>query len=221
MTGKRAGRVIATVASIAALASGCTKTQLQGDSSSYLIVNSLQGASVQSSSNSPKFSGVLQSDVCTVVDKTNPFCTYFDDLGQVDLSLALKDPGTGTSPTTPTTTNFITINRYHVDYIRADGRNTQGVDVPFSFDGAATFTVGTANTTAVITLVRVQAKQEAPLTGLALLDAQGHARQPSSSPISTIAQVTFYGTDQAGRSVSVMAQITITFADWADPPSGS
>jgi hypothetical protein len=35
--------------------------------------------------------------------------------------------------------------------------------------------------------------------------------------ISTIAQVVFYGADQAGRAVTAVAWITVTFADWGDP----
>jgi hypothetical protein len=35
--------------------------------------------------------------------------------------------------------------------------------------------------------------------------------------ISTIARVTFYGRDQAGREVSVTGQIGVNFSDWGDP----
>ena len=35
--------------------------------------------------------------------------------------------------------------------------------------------------------------------------------------IMTIADVTFYGRDQAGNDVSVTGSITVNFADWADP----
>ena len=214
MTGKRAGCVAATIIGVAAMASSCTKAQLQGDSSSYLIINNFQGASVQAAGGStPTFAGVLESDVCVHPKAPATGCGVFEDLGQATFQLALKNPGTTGAPTTPTTTNFVTLNRYHVDFVRADGRNTQGVDVPFSFDGAVTATVGDSVTSAVISLVRVQAKLEAPLAGLANLS--------STAAISTIARVTFYGTDQAGRDVSVVGQIGVNFADWADPPNAS
>ena len=35
--------------------------------------------------------------------------------------------------------------------------------------------------------------------------------------ISTLAEVTFYGTDQAGRDVVATANISVNFADWGDP----
>jgi hypothetical protein len=214
MTGKRAGGVAAMIVGVAAMASSCTKTQLQGDSSSYLIINNFQAASVHAAGgSSPTFSGVLDSDVCVHPKAPATGCGVFEDLGQATFQLALKDPGTAAAPNTPSTPNFVTLSRYHVDYIRADGRNTQGVDVPFSFDGAVTVTVGSSAASAVITLVRVQAKLEAPLAGLANLT--------STVAISTIARVTFYGTDQAGRDVSVVGQIGVNFADWADPLGSS
>ena len=41
--------------------------------------------------------------------------------------------------------NAITITQYHVEYVRSDGRNTPGVDVPYAFDSAVGATVtGTA-----------------------------------------------------------------------------
>jgi hypothetical protein len=114
-----------------------------------------------------------------------------------------------TSPLEPSPNNFITVNRYHVRYVRSDGRNTQGVDVPFEFDGASTVTVGSSGATLTLTLVRIQAKVEAPLSALT---GNGGAQV-----ISTIAEVTLYGTDQTGREVSVVATISVNFADWADP----
>ena len=148
------------------------------------------------------FGGTLASDVLTKG-------SIYADPAQVAFTLALKDPGSTNSPTGPTTTNFITVTRYRVDFVRSDGRNTPGVDVPYGFDGAATGSVTDEGGTLTFTLVRVQAKIEAPL--VALTGGGG------AGVISTIAQVTFYGADQAGRPVSVMGKISVNFADWADP----
>ncbi len=101
------------------------------------------------------------------------------------------------------------MNRYHVRYVRSDGRNTQGVDVPYQFDGAFTFTAPASGGSASFPIVRVQAKLEAPLMALRGLGG--------AVAISTIAEVTFYGRDQAGREVSAVATISVNFADWADP----
>jgi hypothetical protein len=97
-----------------------------------------------------------------------------------------------------------------VTYRRSDGRSTPGVDVPYAFDGAVTFTVQPGESQTVpFNLVRVQAKAEAPLSAL--------AGNGGAMVISTIADVTFYGRDQVGREVSVTGTIGVNFADWADP----
>jgi hypothetical protein len=41
--------------------------------------------------------------------------------------------------------------------------------------------------------------------------------QGGAFAISTIADVTFYGTDQTGNDVSVTGSISVNFADWGDP----
>src|SRR5262245_30341838 len=58
----------------------------------------------------------------------------FSDIGIATLGVIMKD----ITVVAPSTNNDVTINRYRVEYVRADGRNVPGVDVPYSFDGAAT-----------------------------------------------------------------------------------
>ena len=192
--------VIGTLFVLAAVvaAPACTKQQLAGQSSSYLILDSILAAR----GNEPdKDSGVLDSDVVTDG-------AVYADLGKVVFRLGLKDPGSSTSPTTPTSANYITVTRYHVRYIRSDGRNVQGVDVPWEFDGGMTATVTEGGANGVLTLVRMQAKLDSPLKAL--------ANMWGSVAITAIAEVTFYGKDQAGRAVSVSGAITVNFADFAD-----
>lgn len=199
----RRGTRIAAAILLAAASASCGDLQRQGQASSYLIVNALEGAR---GSDPTTFSGNLPSDVVTVV---NNVPTFFNDLGRVKLVLAMKDPGGVSSPTTPTTANFITVEQYHVHYIRADGHNTQGVDVPYDFDGGLTLTVGSGEVAGGFTIVRNIAKQEAPLKALAV----------NGVIISTVAEVTFYGHDQTGREVSATAKISIDFANYGDKTS--
>jgi hypothetical protein len=126
------------------------------------------------------------------------------------MRIALKNPGTITSPVAPTTLNEVTITRFRVNFVRSDGRNTQGVDVPWGFDGAMTVTIP-ANGTAsgVFDLVRHSMKSEPPLRNLI---AGGNARF-----ISTIAEITFFGHDQAGNEVTAVGTMSVNFGDWADP----
>jgi hypothetical protein len=78
--------------------------------------------------------------------------------------------------------------------------------VPFAFDGGVSVTIDSTGTVG-FTLVRVQAKQEAPLQALAF--------SGGANTITTIARVTFYGHDQNGREVSVTGNIEVSFSDWA------
>jgi len=172
----------------------------QGTASSFLAVETLEAAS---GAEPGEFSGDLASDVITVVDGTP---TAFADVARVNFVLMLKDPGTASIPNAPGPNNAITIDRYHVQFIRADGRNTPGVDVPYPFDGAFTLTVFN-RAEAAFTLVRVQAKREAPLSGIV----------NNGIRLSTIAEITFYGHDQTGREVITTGRIGVNFNNWGDP----
>ena len=180
---------------------GCGDLQRQGTGSSYLIISEFEGAS---GADPEEFGNPIASDVLTIVDDS---ATFFNDLGRATFTLGMKDPGGAASPTAPTTANFITITRYRVRYIRADGRNTPGVDVPYPFDAGLTATVGAGDTEVAFTIVRNTAKIEAPLATLV----------DSFLLIDTIAEVTFFGRDQTGREVQATGTILITFGNFGDP----
>lgn len=189
---------------LAAAVASCGDLTRQGTASSYLIVERIEAAS---GAEPEEFGGSLASDVITVTDEETGATTIFQDVARVEFSLGLKDPGGAANANAPTQNNFITINRYRVRYIRADGRNTPGVDVPYGFDGAMTMTVSTSGAEGSFTLVRAQAKAEAPLAALA----------NNFLIISTIAEVTFYGRDQTGREVEITGRIGVDFGNWGDP----
>jgi hypothetical protein len=172
----------------------------EGTASSYLVISELQAAS---GADPEEFSGDLESDVHTVVDGVG---TIYADPARVTLVLALKDPGAAGAPLAPTPNNAITIDRYRVRFLRSDGRNREGIDVPYGFDGAFTVTVF-SQAQASFTLVRAQAKAEAPLAGI----ANGFL------VLSTFAEITFYGHDQTGREVITTGRIGVHFANWGDP----
>jgi hypothetical protein len=198
-----AGLQALAVVGLAAAAASCGEAQRQDRASSFLIVNALEAAP---GSDPSTFSGTLPADVLTVVDNVP---TVFNDLGRVRLVLAMKDPGGAATPNAPTTANFITVTRYRVQYVRSDGRNTQGVDVPYAFDGAMTVTVGGSEVEGAFTIVRNIAKNEAPLRALVV----------NGLVISTIAEVTFYGHDQAGREVQATGHMSIDFGNFGDRAS--
>lgn len=190
---------------------GCTARQLEGESPAYLIIDKLEGAN---GATPDELSSSVPSDVITFVKKQVDgqevlVATRFEDPAVVTFRLGLKDPGIAGSPSVPTSANFITVNRYRVEYIRSDGRKTPGVDVPYDFDSGMSVTVNGSGGSANFSLVRIQAKFESPLQ--ALQDGG------PAVVISTIARITFYGYDQAGREVSVAGQLGVNFANWGDP----
>ncbi len=203
----------------------CTHGQLKGESSAYAVIDEVLAAS---GAQPTTFSGSLESDVMTYLRRTidgkaTLVPAALEDVVRVTMHLALKDPGTGDSPTTPSPANAITFTRYHVSYVRADGRNVPGIDVPFGFDGGMTLTISGTKASAIdLVIVRKQAKDEAPLKALApARDTSGRAiALPGGAiTISTIAQLTLFGGDQAGRPVAAQASISVNFADWDDPDS--
>ncbi len=207
---RNATRLIGLVAVIAASVS-CGDVVRQGSSPVYLVVDLLQGIRGATQLGTP--GNPLLSDVITNVTTPAPCApatpcpTIFNDLGTVTLRAPLKDTGSGASALAPTTNNEVTINRIHVEYIRADGRNTAGVDVPFGFDSAITGTIAAGGTlTLGFELVRSVAKQESPLVQL----------KQGSNIISAIARITFYGVDRVGNDIQTTGQIQVEFGNFGD-----
>jgi hypothetical protein len=196
---------------LSAAASGCGEFVRESRSPSQLVILSLQGAS---GAEPDELGSTVTSDVVTFVttpapcSETAPCATVYGDPGAVTLRLQLRDLGASGVGVTPSSLNEVTVNRYRVVYTRTDGRNTPGVDVPYPFDSAVTFTVpAEGSVTHGFDLVRNNAKREAPLAAL----------QNNVGLLSTIAEVTFYGRDQAGNDVAVSGQIGVTFGNFADP----
>jgi hypothetical protein len=202
-------KVVALVV-CAGFASACGEVARTGQSPVQVVVVSLQAAS---GATPEDLAGTLLSDVITNVTSpapcapTTPCPTVYDDPAEVVMSLALKDPGNSVTPSAPSALNQVTFTRYRVAYRRTDGRNTPGIDVPHPIDSALTFTVpSSGQASAGFEIVRHTAKKEAPLAALA------------SNPtiLATIADVTFYGRDQAGHEVVASASIGINFGNFGD-----
>jgi hypothetical protein len=196
-------RRLLIIVAIGAVAPSCGDVVRQGNSSVFLTIDRLTAAQ----GNKPGAStGTLTSDVITNVTSpapcttSSPCPTTFNDIGTVALSLTPKDVSFR-----PTTNNQVTLNRYHVAYRRADGRNTPGIDVPYGFDGSVTATILNPATVS-FEIVRHVAKEEAPLVQL--------INNPAI--ISTIADITFYGTDQVGNAISVTGSMLIDFGNFGD-----
>jgi hypothetical protein len=210
---RRAGAV-ALLSGIVVSGTACGEVARTGRAPVLLIIEALEADS--GADDEETFSSVLMSDVQTIVEvqeggQTLRIPTIFNDSGRVRMRLALKNPGSQIAPLGPSTLNEVTLNRYRVDFRRTDGRGTPGVDVPYGFEGGMTVTVcscGSA-TEGIFDMVRHSTKSEPPLKNL-VGGAAGRF-------INTVAEVTFYGRDQAGNEVTASGLVTVNFADFGDP----
>jgi len=201
----KAARLVGLAALVAA-SSSCGDAVRDSSSPVYLVIDSL--AAVRGGPQAGTPSATLSSDVITNVTSPLPCTpqapcpTIFGDTGRAILSIAPRNIAVA-----PTSNNDVTINRYHVEYVRADGRNVPGVVVPYAFDGAVTGTIPAgANLTLGFDLVRIVAKEESPLVQLV----------NSPNFLTLIGRVTFYGQDRTGNNVSVTGSISITVGNFGD-----
>ena len=194
-----------TASAIVATASACGDVVRSGRAPVLLVVDGVLAAN----GNQPDtFGQGLSSDVvrlattpppCTVA---SPCPTVFNDRARAAFRVLPKDPTIA-----PSDYNAVTITRVRINYRRADGRNTPGVDVPYGFDQTMAATVAPGETRPVdFELVRVVAKNETPLFQLRL----------NPNVILAYADMTFYGRDQVGNDVTATASISIEFGNFAD-----
>jgi hypothetical protein len=195
----------ASLAALVVATASCGNVVRSSRSPVMLVVGSLV-ATPGGGTGSP--SSVLASSVINLITTPAP-CTsatpcrvVFNDVGSASIAVVMKDV-----TVTPTTNNQVTISGYHVEYVRSDGLNRPGVDVPYPFDGAVTVTIPAGGTATVgFEIVRNVAKEESPLVEL---------NSNQSTVINAIAHVTFYGRDIVGNDVSVMGSILVDFGDFA------
>jgi hypothetical protein len=151
----------------------------------------------------------LFSDVCCGIINDNIGVTF-------DLIPKNQNPGQVIS-----TLNDVFLERYEIRFTRADGRNQEGVDVPFGITGAlgGVVRVGSETTTS-ITIVRHQAKLEPPLRNLHGVfvtipdNPSGTFSFPGAAILTTIAELTVHGRTTTGRVVRARGVIEVTFADF-------
>ncbi len=150
-------------------------------------------------------STILLSDVLSCNDDDPPLCSVFNDDGNATFRNVALDPNAGSSGTS--FYQDIQLYRYRVQYTRSDGRNAQGVDVPYMFDSVMNWNIPVNGTADVaFLLVRHAAKVERPL-----VDLIGFGDE---FVISTNTRVDFWGRDIAGNEHQVFGWIDIEFADF-------
>jgi hypothetical protein len=138
----------------------------------------------------------------------------------VAVTLAVR-PKNPRNTNVPQVAEAVFVEQYRVRFFRTDGRDQEGVDVPFSFSGGLTTAVdiGTgsdANVTLFIPLIRAQAKQEPPLRNfrnLLTTAAGANATQVVPPRVTMTAEITIFGRTVAREAVSDTGRVTVDFVD--------
>jgi hypothetical protein len=119
------------------------------------------------------------------------------------------------------------LKRYEVRYFRTDGRDVEGVDVPFRVTGplgnlrfhtAGPGGGGEVENTVSITIVRHQAKLEPPIANLrgGVFNDVQLTTLPNAAILTLIAEVTIYGETVQGKGLKAVGNAQVTFADFPD-----
>jgi hypothetical protein len=183
---------------IAALAmAACNAVENQSTSATMLQIVSLTGNDLQGTAGST----TVFSDVLTAGSIIN-------DNGVADLKAKPLDPFfTQISPYMD-----VLVDQIDVEFKRTDGRNIEGVDVPYRFTQPVSFLVPIGGTAKIpFVLIRHVAKMESPLIDL-------RDQFNPEQVLQVIAWITIHGIDKGGHRVApVTGYITVWCADFADP----
>lgn len=199
---RRASKILwmAIILPASLILSSCNPLEKDSKSNTLLTVEDLSGVDI--AGNRAHF---LHSDVL-YADPTTGASSIFADTALATLRASLLDPKPflGVSQY-----NDIVITRYVVSYSRSDGKNTQGKDVPYSFENSLTATVKVGSTTDInFIIVREVAKMEPPLINLVNQRAEG--------VLNVTAKVDFYGQDMVKNKVKATGYLTIYFSNYGN-----
>ncbi|MBN2245175.1 MAG: hypothetical protein JW755_04955 [Candidatus Aminicenantes bacterium] len=195
----------ATLIPVMLILFACNPIENDSNSTMMLVVDSITGFDQEGNE-----ANIIQSDVLTE-DQTTGAAVIIADLANAALRAYFLDPDPimGTSQY-----NSIIVTRYIVSYFRSDGRNREGIDIPYSFEGYINQQID-ANEIVEISfvIVREVAKAEPPLVDLSMGRSDG--------VLEVTAKVEFFGHDLTNREVKALGYISIFFANYGGGGSGS
>ncbi|MGD2295223.1 MAG: hypothetical protein PVF22_05245 [Candidatus Aminicenantes bacterium] len=173
----------------------CNPIENKTLSNSMLVIVSLTGSDIEGNTANYLQSDVLTSDSSVTADPATV---------TLKAQLLNPNPANGASQF-----NSIMVTRYAVSYFRVDGKNTEGVDIPYSFEGHMSALIEIDEVVEVsFIIVREVAKLEPPL--IDLHEGRG------DGVLQVRAKVDFYGHDLANKTVKATGYLTIFFANYAD-----
>ena len=188
----KAVKVSAVLALGALTMGGCTPDWAKGSGDVVLLMTAINGGSP------------LDSDVAI---SNGGICP---DLVTLRLENHFKNPGVSTTGFQ----NDYTVERYEVHYVRSDGRNVEGVDVPFAITGnVAQEVINSSDAELKIEVVRRQAKLEPPLRNL----VDGVQVGGGAMVVTMFADITLYARTTTGVVLNpVSGRLQIDFANFGD-----
>jgi hypothetical protein len=190
----------AAVLSAAIVLAACNPVENKSQSASLLTVTRIRSTDALGNE-----VGFLQSDVL-YVDPLTGAQSWRADAATATLSASTLEP----NPRLGTSEYYnIQVTRYVVTYIRSDGMNREGVDVPYSFEAGLSILVSVGQPTDIsFVIVREVAKQEPPLVGL---------RQAlPGDALNVTAKVEFYGHDLANKEVKATGYLPVFFGNYGN-----
>lgn len=191
---------ITAILTVSFLFLSCNPIENESQSDSMIVVLKMTGTDIDG--NEVNF---LQSDVVTI-DSDTGLPSVAADAAKVNLTAKLLDPNSATGPSHY---NNITITSYAVTYFRSDGKNQEGVDIPYFFTGSLSALVEIDSSAEIsFIIVREVAKLEPPL--LNLREGRGEG------VLQVTAKVDFYGQDMTNNKVKATGYLTIFFANYID-----
>jgi hypothetical protein len=160
----------------------------------------------------------LLLEIIGIGDIRSDVSSFTPDVATVTVMLFRKNP------TVPASTPLedVRLERYEVRFLRSDGANVEGVDVPVRHTGPLNeilhvpAEINEETISVVIPVVRDQAKREPPLRNLiGVFTDQPNGSLTGAGVITTIAEITIHGRQiTTGEGLSASARTRVIFADF-------
>lgn len=177
----------------------CNNIENQSQSGSKIILSRLTGSDLEGEESTVAFSDVITNG------------SYFNDNGSAYLKAVAINPSQGAG----TFYQDVIIDQIDVEFFRTDGKNREGIDVPYRFVQPMNYRLelDAADATISFVVMRHVAKIEPPLIELINLGAD--------KVLEIVAKITVHGKDIAGYRVEpAVGYLTVWCANFADPVEG-
>ena len=207
----------AVVLGVSLVSLGCTPEWARENETGILMeIAGIEGVAGGAQGGAGSGAAILFSDVSVGG-------TSINDDALVTVNIYRKNPTVAST----SALEHVRLESYQVRYLRSDGRNVEGVDVPHRITGPLNSLrfhtpkeTGEVEVEAVINIVRQTAKREPPLMNLVggvRVPTTGSILFPSEGLLFTSAEITIYARQvTTGEALSATGRMQVAFGDFAD-----